>query len=126
MLTLMWAGQAPELAGAFAAQDGNLEPAAAQALFEAGDALFVMAWYPAAVMLAATAVVTLRTGVFPWWIGWISIVMAVALLFPWIGWAVFLFLLPIWIILLSVWLWRSPERGTWRGPERMTAPPPAA
>jgi hypothetical protein len=112
MVTLLLAAVAPEMAGAFAVEDeGTLDPAAAQALFEVGEGLFFLAWFPAAALLAATAIVTLRTGVFPWWLGWVSLVMAVGLIIPWIGWAVFLFLLPVWIILLSVWMWRWPERG---------------
>jgi hypothetical protein len=123
-VTLLLAAVAPEMAGAFAVEDeGVLEPAAAQALFEMGEGLFFLAWFPAAAMLAATAVVTLRTGTFPWWLGWVSLVMAVALLIPWIGWAVFLFLLPLWIILLSVWMWRWPERGV---AERRVPPGSAA
>jgi hypothetical protein len=124
MVTLLLAAQAPEISGAFAAQDGVLEAPAAQALFAAGEGLFFLAWFPAAALLAATAVVVLRTGTFPWWLGWISAVMAVGLLIPWIGWAVFIFLLPIWIILLSVWMWRWPERGAGVGrvPPASTAP----
>jgi hypothetical protein len=111
MVTLLLAALAPEMAGVFAAEDeGVLAPAAAQALFEAGEGFFFLAWFPAAVLLAASAVVTLRTGIFPSWLGWAGLVMAVGLLIPWIGWAVFLFLLPLWIILLSVWMWRRPER----------------
>jgi len=49
------------------------------------DALFVIANLPLAVMLAAIAVVTLRTGVFPAWLGWLSVLAAVVQLVPVLG-----------------------------------------
>ena len=49
------------------------------------DALFVIANLPLAVMLLAIAVVTLRTGVFPAWLGWLSVLAAVVQLVPVLG-----------------------------------------
>ena len=49
------------------------------------DALFVIANLPLAVMLAATAVVTFRTAAFPAWLGWLSVVAAIAQLVPVLG-----------------------------------------
>ncbi len=46
------------------------------------DALFVVANLPLAVMLLAVAVLTFRTGVLPAWLGWLSLLAAVAQLVP--------------------------------------------
>lgn len=49
------------------------------------DALFVIANLPLAVMLIAVAVITFRTGAFPAWLGWLSVVAALAQLVPVLG-----------------------------------------
>ena len=49
------------------------------------DALFVIANLPLAVMLIAIGVVTFRTGAFPVWLGWLSVVAALAQLVPVLG-----------------------------------------
>ncbi len=46
------------------------------------DALFVIANLPLAVMLLAVGVLALRTAVFPAWLGWLSLLAAVAQLVP--------------------------------------------
>jgi hypothetical protein len=49
------------------------------------DALFVIANLPLAVMLIAIAIVTFRTAAFPAWLGWLSVVAALAQLVPVLG-----------------------------------------
>jgi hypothetical protein len=49
------------------------------------DALFVIANLPLAVMLIAIAIVTFRTGAFPAWLGWLSVVAGLAQLVPVLG-----------------------------------------
>jgi hypothetical protein len=49
------------------------------------DALFVIANLPLAVMLIAIAVVTFRTAAFPAWLGWLSVVAALAQVVPVLG-----------------------------------------
>ena len=49
------------------------------------DALFVIANLPLAVMLIAIAVVTFRTATFPAWLGWLSVVAALAQTGPVLG-----------------------------------------
>ena len=49
------------------------------------DALFVIANLPLAVMLIAIAVVTFRTAAFPAWLGWLSVVAALAQSVPVFG-----------------------------------------
>lgn len=56
------------------AQEGNL--AVVQALFDLGD-LAVYYWaIPVAAMLTATSIITVRTLVFPRWLGWVGFVIA--------------------------------------------------
>jgi hypothetical protein len=101
---------APDLAGAITmgVEDTTLEGAAAQALHSLGDGFFVLAEYTAALLLAATALVALRTGILPRWLAWVSLLIAVVLLIPPIGWAGLIFAFPLWIIAVSYLLWREP------------------
>src|ERR687892_423185 len=48
----------------------------------AGFGLFLYHMVLAGALVAATSVLSIRTGVFPAWFGWIGIVLAVALLIP--------------------------------------------
>jgi hypothetical protein len=97
----------PGLGGAFSSD--ALEPPAAQALGVIALAFFVGAQVFAAVLLAATALLALRTGVLPAWLGWVSLVVAVLLFTP-IGFIALLIGFPLWVIAVSVLLWRSGER----------------
>jgi hypothetical protein len=111
MAVLILVGVSFMLSGAIAVdEDVPLAPETAQALWIAGDGAFFSAWIMAGIFLAATAVSALRSGLFPSWLAWLSLAMAVALFIPWIGWAVFLFLLPLWIIGVAVLLWRTSPR----------------
>jgi hypothetical protein len=42
------------------------------------------------------------------WLAWASLVLAIAAFFPWIGWAVFIWGLPLWILVASVWMLLRP------------------
>ncbi|MFB3049261.1 MAG: hypothetical protein ACE1Z9_03820 [Acidimicrobiia bacterium] len=58
-----------------------------------------------AVLVAATALVALRTGVFPAWLAWVSVVLAVGLLTPlnyiFMGFAL------LWVLIVSILLFRQ-------------------
>ena len=112
----------PQIGGAFAANetDAPLEPAAAQALWYAGDGAFVAAEYSVALLFIASAVVALRTRVLPVWLAWLSIVMAIVALIPPIGWATLIFGFPLWVIVVSVLLIMRERPRTEPG----AAPPP--
>jgi len=58
--------------------NGDVVPGPAGMLGDLTYALSVIAYVPMAIMLAAVAVVSLRTGVFPAWLGWLSILVAAA------------------------------------------------
>jgi hypothetical protein len=64
---------------------GAASKAGQPALVGTMDALFVIANLPLAVMLAAVAVVTFRTAVLPSWLGWLSVLAALAQLVPVFG-----------------------------------------
>jgi hypothetical protein len=77
---VVWAGlqmmfQSAQVALAMA-PSGELEPALAALISDLTYALSVIAYVPMAVMLAAVALVSLRTRAFPAWLGWLSAVGA--------------------------------------------------
>jgi hypothetical protein len=79
---VIWAGlqmvlQSVQVALAMGA-GGDVAPALAGMLGDLTYALSVIAYIPMAVTLAAVAVVSLRTGVFPSWLGWLSTLVAAA------------------------------------------------
>jgi hypothetical protein len=94
-----------DVAGAIA-EDDELEPAAAQALNEFGTGAFVGAEYMAIGFLLAVALVVLRTGVLSRWLAWVSLVLAVVLVIGPIGWLGLFFGFPLWVLAVSVLLWR--------------------
>ncbi len=57
---------------------GDITPALAGILGDLAYVLSVIAYVPMAVMLAAVATVSLRAGVFPAWLGWLSALVAAA------------------------------------------------
>jgi hypothetical protein len=57
-----------------------------------------------AVFIGASAVVSLRTSLFPAWVGWFSVLIAFGLLTP-IGYLV-LILAFVWLLWVSLWLYR--------------------
>jgi hypothetical protein len=102
---------APQAAGAITADetDAGIEPAAAQVFEELGDGFFVGGEAAAVVFFLAAAVAALRTRTLPVWLAWASLVLAVAALLPWIGWAVFIWGLPLWVLIVSVWMFLRPS-----------------
>jgi len=99
---------APEVAGAIRADSSGavLSPSAAEALFSMGVGFFVAAEVTSTVLLVATALVVLRTRMLPAWLAWASLVFALGLLIFPIGWAVLIFGVPLWTVVVSVLLWR--------------------
>jgi hypothetical protein len=63
----------------------QLSPEAAKTLFIVGDAFLYPAAMTAAVLVAATALVGLRTGALPRWLVWLSFAFALWLLIPPLG-----------------------------------------
>lgn len=109
---LAMAFMAPGAAAAFAADnlDRTLEPGAAEALWIVGDGFFIAAEAAVVAFFFAAGVGALRFGVLPVWLAWASIVLAVIAVFPWIGWAAFIWGLPLWVLVTSVWMFMGAER----------------
>ncbi len=76
-LTLLAAGFALNSAGALRARESSISPDVAAVFYDSSLALTGLAASLAmAVLLAATAAVTLQFGAFPRWFGWVSAVLA--------------------------------------------------
>ena len=107
---LYLASMAADLAAALRAdEDGRIDPQVAQTLFDLMSLLLGGAVPIAlAVALAATALAALRTRVLPAWLGWASAVIAVGLAIAPISFFVLL-LFPVWVLVVSVLLYRQAE-----------------
>jgi hypothetical protein len=93
----------------------GMDPEIARALIAINDASFLLTFLPLAVMLSATAVVAIRWGALPRWLGWMAAVTALGLLGglaagildPYAQWAVVPMLLyALWIVAASIVLIR--------------------
>jgi hypothetical protein len=83
-----------------------LTPDTAIVFWRLAHGFFVAAEIALAVFLGALSILALRRLVLPRWLGWFGLAVTVLLLIPPIGWAALLFLLPLWLIVTSVVLWR--------------------
>jgi hypothetical protein len=87
-----------------------LTPDTAIVFWRLAHGIFIAAELALAVFLGALSIIALRRLVLPRWLGWFGLVVTILLLIPPIGWAALLFLLPIWLIVASVVLWRGSRR----------------
>lgn len=69
---------------------------------------FVAAEIALAAFLGALSILALRGVLLPRWLGWFGLVVTILLLIPPVGWLALLFLLPLWLVVASVVLWRKP------------------
>jgi hypothetical protein len=84
---------------------GGISPAEAVTLYDLyGTILGQMAAFTFAVLIGATAAVSLRTAMFPKWFGWASILIALGLISPF-GYFVLAFAL-VWLLGVSISLYR--------------------
>ena len=83
-----------------------LTPDAAIVFWRLAHTFFIAAELALAVFVGAVAILALRRVVLTRWLGWFGLVVTILLLIPPIGWAALLFLLPIWLVAVSVVLWR--------------------
>ena len=96
----------PDMA-AVIADGADLSEQAAVAIRVVGDVFFLGGEMSVAVLLAATGVHALRTGSFPAWLAWVSLVVPLALIIVPIGWAALLFAFPLWVLVVSYLLWSA-------------------
>jgi hypothetical protein len=94
----------PDISAVLAKDD--LVPSAAKAVHTVGDAFFLGAEYLLPVMLVAFAMIAMRTGTFPKWLAWVSLLVALVLLIAPIGWAALVFAFPIWVLIVAGLLWK--------------------
>jgi hypothetical protein len=101
---------APEAAGAFAADqiDAGIDGAAGQALWILSDGFFIAAEATTAVFFLAAGLAGLRTRAIPVWLAWPSLVLGVGAFVPWVGWAVFIWGLPLWVLIAATWMYVRP------------------
>jgi hypothetical protein len=95
-----------DMAGALGESD--LTPESAQALNTLDVAFFIGAELSAALFLVAAALLAIQLRALPSWLGWISLLLALLLLIPPIGWVGLIFGLPLWVLLVSVLLYIKP------------------
>jgi hypothetical protein len=93
---------------AAAVSDDELTGDAALAINTLAQMFFLGAELAAALMLAAAGLLFIRTRMLPVWLGWLSLVIALWLLIPPVGWAGLLLGFTLWTLLVSVLLWLRP------------------
>lgn len=107
--TLVLVANAATMAGAFRAEeDGEIDPAVAAALNDISSLIIgIAAPVALAVFVAATGIVSIATGVLPRWLGWLSLLLALGFLIPYIS---FVFWVPfaVWVLAVSVLLYLRP------------------
>ena len=112
--TLMLASSAPQVSGVYLSQERTLSPATAETMLYLGLGIFTAGHLPAALALTATAVLMHRKPGFPNWLGWFTAAIAVLLLLPYIGWGSMPLLLLVWLLVVTLPVWRAGIRSTVR------------
>ena len=84
----------------------NISDTSVDALVHVGDAFYGGVELFSIPLLLATAIATLRHGPLPRWFGWLSLVLALIMAIPPIGWVGAFLGLPLWVLLASVLLFR--------------------
>jgi hypothetical protein len=102
--TMLLAMYGPQTTGATTDKE-LLNPGSAVAFWRLSHTFFVGAEIAFAVLAAAVGLLALRYGAFPRWLGWVSLVLALLLLIVPLGWIALLFLVPLWLIAMSVLLY---------------------
>ncbi|HEX6708844.1 MAG TPA: hypothetical protein VF068_00805 [Rubrobacter sp.] len=112
-VTIKVTSAAPVLAARY--RSGGLDPQLARTLQEINNASFFLTFFPLAVLLGVFAILAIRSGALPGWLGWIAAVLAVAFLAgglvgsanlasEWAGLPMILF--TVWVVATSVVLIR--------------------
>jgi hypothetical protein len=96
----------PDMSAAIS-DDKDLSAPTAEALHAMTDTFFIGAEIALAVLLIATALVVLRTRVLPVWLAWVSVIVGIVLIVLPIGWAATIFAFPIWVLVVTYFLWRG-------------------
>lgn len=78
-VTINMGSVAPVLAARYGTP-GGLDPQLARSLLDIEEASYFIAFLPLAVLLAAFAIIAIRTGDLPGWLGWLAAVLSAAFL----------------------------------------------
>lgn len=101
-------------AGLRAGAPGGISAIGAVTMFDFwGQVMGQMFAISLAVLIGATAVLSIRTGIFPNWFGWVSALVAIGLLTPFAYFI--LFFAVVWLLVVSIWLYvkaGSEQNGT--------------
>lgn len=106
---LLLAGAVAFAVAALRAEDaGAIDPNAAATLTDLGNVLLAAA-APVAlgIVTAATALASLRTGILPTWLGWVSVVLSVGLVILPINFMVVVLFL-VWAVIVGILLYVQP------------------
>ena len=98
----------------------NLTPDSAQVYLGINVAFFYAAELSAAVFLLALGLVSLAGQGFPSWFAWVSILLAVVLVIPPIGWIALNYAFPIWLVAVSLLLATRSRSDSRPGPGHRT------
>jgi hypothetical protein len=98
----------PDQVGALDKDD--IDASGAATLHHLADAFFIGVEYLLPVFFFAGAILALRYAALPRWLGWVSALIGLVLLIGPIGWAALIFAFPIWVLIVSVWLWTTTGR----------------
>ena len=97
-------------AGLRAGAPGGITPVGAVTMFDFwGQVMGQLFAISLAVLIGATAVVSLRAAVFPTWFGWASATVAIGLLSP-IAYIMLAFAV-VWLLVVSIWLYVRGAKG---------------
>jgi hypothetical protein len=107
---VMGLGTQADIASAINASD--VSAATAGTFHHLGDLFFMGAELSLITMLAAVTALAYRTAVVPKWWGTVGAIVAVVLAIGPIGWAALIFGLPVWTLVTSVLLARTPRSRT--------------
>lgn len=114
-VALLAAGFALNSAGALRARESGIAPDVAVVFYDSSLALTGLAASVAmAVLLSATAVITVRSGALPRWFGWVSAVLAVVGIVTPVSFVLSL-LFPLWVGVAAVLLRRRSSEEPGRG-----------
>jgi hypothetical protein len=91
--------------------DRTLSPQTAETLWVLPSGFFYASEMIAVACLGAAALSMLRSRAFPVWFGIVTGLVALVLAIAPIGWAAFIFGIPVWTLVTSVWLFvgKQPE-----------------
>lgn len=105
---LMMVTPGGEIAAAIVADEQEISGSTVAALRHLGEGLISAATLAATLLMVGSAVVALRTGLFPRGWAWFSLALAAVLVVPLIGWAALLLGLPVWVVGTAALLLRRP------------------